>query len=231
MQEEAQEEVPEREGHAAADGSRQQHQKSDAQLESNLGAGTLFFSPLPRCRRTKGATPSETTLLHVDRSEQLEQMLAKEYSSDEMGILGELQIAYIAFILGQNYDGFEQWRALLLLLCSCEGAVAQRPGLFAELCRVFFAQLSQAPGDLFGDDLTKENFMGSCALSLLEVCDAEGLPPKLRKRCGKLRELVQQKFGISVEDLALLGEDAPLIVDVEGRDLVDLGNPDLHDMD
>merc|ERR1712039_33818 len=195
---------------------------TEAILESNQGAGTLFFSAVPRIRKPKGATPTETTRLHLDRSEQLAQMISKEYGNDEMGILGELQIAYIAFILGQNYDGFEQWRALLQLLCASEAAVAIRSELFNELCRVFFAQLSQAPSDLFGDDLTKDNFMGSCALSLLEICDAEGSHPKLRKRCTKLRELVQHKFGIAVEDLALIGDDAPVIVEEDGRDLVDL---------
>ena len=98
--------------------------------------------------------------------------------------LGELQLAYIAFLLGQNADGFDQWRGLLQLLCSCEEAAQRRTELYAELLRAFFAQMSQAPSDLFGDDLTKDNFLGSCTLSLLEIC--EEASPKLRKRCGSL---------------------------------------------
>ena len=90
--------------------------------------------------------------------------------------------------------------------------------LFAELLRTFFTQLSQAPSDLFGDDLTKDNFMGSCALSLLEICNTDA--PKLQKRCAKLRELVEEKFGLSTEDLALLGPDAPQMVDLQGHDLI-----------
>jgi len=74
--------------------------------------------------------------------------------------------------------------------------------------------------------LTKENFLGTCAVSLLELCDAEDAPPRLRKRCGKLRELVAEKFGASLEDLALLGEDGPQVVDVDGHDLVDLAGLD-----
>merc|ERR1719498_1769023 len=153
----------------------------------------------------RGSSPAETTQMHMDRSGQLDEMIKKEYRGNELGILGELQLAYIAFLLGQNYDGFEQWKSLLLLLCSCEHAVTTRPELFAELLRSFFSQLSQAPQDLFGDDLTKENFLGTCAVSLLEVCDTSDTPPRLRKRCGKLRELVAEKFGVSTDDLALLG--------------------------
>lgn len=203
----------------------------EARMETNQGSGCLFFSPVPRQRKAAGASPEETTRLHLDRSSQLEEMIGREYSGNELGILGELQLAYIAFLLGQNFDGFEQWRDLLRLLCSCEAAVASRPELFAELCRTFFAQLSQAPSDLFGDDITRDNFMGTCVISLLEVCDTDAAPTKLRKRCGKLRELVQQKFGISTEDLAMLGEDAPIIIDESGRDLIDLGHRDLVGLD
>lgn len=202
------------------DSKQQQGQSS---VESNLGSGCLFFSSVPRLRKKVGATAELTTSLHLDRSPLLEEMISKEYKGNELGILGELQMAYIAFLLGQNYDGFEQWRSLLQLLCNCETAASRRTELFGELCRTFFAQLSQAPSDLFGDDLTKDNFMGSCAISLMEICDVESSSQKLRRRCGKLRELVEQKFGLSTQDLELLGEDAPQIVDFEdGRDLVDL---------
>ena len=60
--------------------------------------------------------------------------------------------------------------------------------------------------------------MGSCALSLLEICNKDA--PKLQKRCAKLRELVEEKFGLSTEDLALLGPDAPQMVDLQGHDLI-----------
>lgn len=202
--------------------AQQQAQAGSNRLETNLGCGSLFFSAVPRCRQMKGMSAEETSRLHMDRTAQLEQMIAREYKGNELGILGELQLAYIAFLLGQNYDGFEQWKALLLLLCSCESAVTTRPDLFAELLRSFFSQLSQAPEDLFGADLTKENFLGTCAVSILELCGSEEAPARLRKRCSKLAELVSEKFGVNPDDLALLGEDAPQIVDPEGGDLINL---------
>jgi len=211
---------------ASQQDAQQQPQASTSRFESNLGSGSLFFSAVPRFRKMKDSSPTDVTRFHMDRSAQLEEMITREYNGNELGILGELQLAYIAFILGQNYDGFEQWKVLLQFICSCESAVAARPELFAELLRSFFAQLSQAPQDLFGDDLTKENFIGTCAVWLLELCDEEGMPARLRKRCGKLRELVSEKFGVSSEDLAMLGEDAPQIVDMDGHDLVNLSNLD-----
>mmetsp|Transcript_60035 Transcript_60035/g.140330 ORF Transcript_60035/g.140330 Transcript_60035/m.140330 type:complete len:406 (+) Transcript_60035:28-1245(+) len=200
--------------------------KKEETLESNTGS--LFFSAVPRRRKKPCRTAVETTQLYMDRTAQLEEMLSKAYGGNELAILGELQLAYIAFLLGQNFDGFEQWRALLQLLCGCEEATLRRPELYAELLRTFFAQLDQAPSDLFGDDLTKDNFLGSCALSLLEICDTEASALKLRKRCIKLRQLVEQKFGLSTQELALLGEDAPEIVDLQGRDFIDLTSPMEH---
>lgn len=199
------------------------NQQSDSKVESNLGVGTLFFSAVPLPRKLRGAAATDITRSHMDRTTQLEAMITREYGGDELGVLGELQMAYVAFLLGQSFDGFEQWKLLLHLLCGCEDAIGRRPGLFAELLRAFFAQLSQAPQDFFSVDFTQENFLGTCALSLLEICGAPSVPSKVQKRCGKLRDLVESKFGVSPEDLSLLGEDAPLVVDEHGRDLVDLG--------
>jgi A1 cistron-splicing factor AAR2 len=186
--------------------------------------GGLFFSCVPLPRKKKGASPEETTRLHMDRSPQLDSLISREFGGQELSVLGELQIAYVAFLLGQNFDAFDQWKALLRLLCGCEQAVLNRPDLYAELLRTFFAQLSQAPSDLFSSDLTQENFLGDCALALIETCGAQDVHPKLQRRCGKLRELVEKKFGFNISDLELYGADAPVIVDADGHDLIDLSD-------
>ena len=59
------------------------------EIESNTGS--LFFSNFPRIRRKKGISAAEMTHLYMDRTQQLEEMIAKEYSGDELAILGELQ--------------------------------------------------------------------------------------------------------------------------------------------
>lgn len=187
----------------------------EPRLEFNRGEG-LFFSDVPRLRVPKGASPQEVTQMHTDRSGQLEDMIATSYGGEELQILGEMQIAFIVFALGQNYDGFEQWKALLTLLCSCEEAVVRRPALFAELLRVLFAQITQAPSDMFSDELLQGNFVGTCTLALVEVCAGEATSSTVKRRCGKLQELLEKKFGLSLEDLALLHEDAPQVIDAEG---------------
>merc|ERR1712061_656859 len=152
-------------GQTAHPHQKDREQQADGFIESNMGGGSSFFSAVPRRRKCFGSSPTETTQMHLDRSKLLEDMIEREYAGAELSVLGELQIAYVAFLLGQNCDAFDQWRTLLELLCSCEAAVLQRPDLFSEMLRTFFAQLSQAPNDLFEDDLTSGNFMGGCAIS------------------------------------------------------------------
>ena len=59
------------------------------EIESNTGS--LFFSNFPRIRRKKGISAAEMTHLYMDRTPQLEEMIAKQYSGNELAILGELQ--------------------------------------------------------------------------------------------------------------------------------------------
>lgn len=48
------------------------------------------------------------------------QVAAKHYGGALEGLLGELQMAFIAFVFGQSLDGYAQWKALLLLFLGCE---------------------------------------------------------------------------------------------------------------
>lgn len=67
------------------------------EMESNTGS--LFFSKVPRPRRKKGCSAVETTQLFMDRTAQLEEMIAKEYSGNELAILGELQLLLRRFMI------------------------------------------------------------------------------------------------------------------------------------
>jgi len=93
------------------------------EIESNTGS--LFFSNLPRIRRKKGISAAEMTHLYMDRTPQLEEMIAKEYSGNELAILGELQSLCCTWtlmifahwqattattLIFTNFDNFAQFR-------------------------------------------------------------------------------------------------------------------------
>jgi A1 cistron-splicing factor AAR2 len=47
-------------------------------------------------------------------------------------MLGELQLAFVATLLGQNFTSFNQWKKLIQLLCSCQELVKESPQLFRD---------------------------------------------------------------------------------------------------
>ncbi len=58
-------------------------------------------------------------------------------STDPNGVLGELQFAFICFLMGQSFDGFEQWKQLIAVLCSCEEAMQKYPDLFYNFLGIY----------------------------------------------------------------------------------------------
>lgn len=46
-------------------------------------------------------------------------------------LIGEFQLSFIIFLLGQVYDGFEQWKLIICLVCNCEEVIADHAADFA----------------------------------------------------------------------------------------------------
>ena len=67
--------------------------------------------------------------------------------ANEVGVLGEIQFAFICFLTGQVYDGFEQWKKLVALLCSCDEALAKHPHLYEQFITVLHYHLAEVPED------------------------------------------------------------------------------------
>lgn len=79
--------------------------------------GTIFFSEIPRTKQIQGIDGAALTMMNRDKSAILKDVLAKLSRFQEL--LGELQFAFATFLLGENYESFEQWKRLLVLLCNC----------------------------------------------------------------------------------------------------------------
>ena len=132
---------------------------------------SLTFAEVPPVRVPDDATPEERTALHRDRSACLDRLIDGALGGCEAEVLGELQAAFVAFFLGNSYEGFEQWKALLTLLCGCEAAVVRRPALYAGLAASLGAQLEEVPLDFFRGELGggDNNFLLRCAGDLFEI--------------------------------------------------------------
>jgi hypothetical protein len=89
-------------------------------------------------------TPEERSRREVDPTRALELLLRMEYGGDARRLLGELQLAFVTFLLLSSLAAFEQWKALVLLLSSCAAAFRTRPGLLHNFVAALEFQLKHA---------------------------------------------------------------------------------------
>lgn len=74
---------------------------------------------------------------------------------------GELQFAFVCFLIGNVYEGFEHWKRLLALLCRSEETMRKRKELYLGLIAVLYHQLGEIPPDFFVDIVSQNNFLTS----------------------------------------------------------------------
>lgn len=74
------------------------------------------------------SSPSEFTLFPPPRPESL---------------LAELQLAFICFLVGQVWEGWEHWRKLVLALCSAEEFICQNPALYEKFLSALHFQVHE----------------------------------------------------------------------------------------
>jgi A1 cistron-splicing factor AAR2 len=160
-------------------------------------------------------SPSDITAHGMDRSTTLG-MVIELYSADigaENGLLGELQFAFVCFIIGQVYEAFEAWKRLVHLLCSCVNAISVRPSLYMQLLAVLHRHIAEIPEDFFVDIITRDNFLTSALRSLFENIDAAGdSAAEVKSRAVRFRKHLERKFRWDFG--AETGEFAPVVVDL-----------------
>ncbi|MED6278752.1 hypothetical protein CHARACLAT_027151 [Characodon lateralis] len=121
----------------------------------------LRFSVIPKKTYPPGASPAEITRCSMDLSYSLETVLEQNYPEQPLNLLGELQFAFVCFLVGNVYEGFEHWKCLLAVLCRSEEAMRRRKELYLGLITVLYHQLGEVPPDFFVDIVSQNNFLTS----------------------------------------------------------------------
>lgn len=105
--------------------------------------------------------------------------VAHYFVVDYKVLLGEMQLSFVCLLMAQNFSGFNQWKQLVQLLCSCPQLMEETPDMFVEfmgkrckflqskvfilivyLLDVLEFQLDECPDDFFRDILSENNFTG-----------------------------------------------------------------------
>ncbi|KAK4277965.1 hypothetical protein QN277_015878 [Acacia crassicarpa] len=101
-----------------------------------------YYTSVPNIIKRKGMQGQELTSLNLDKTQLLETLLEKDYGGSEDLLLGELQFAFVAFLMGQSLEAFLQWKSLVSLFLGCtEAPLHTRSHLFTKFIKVIYYQL------------------------------------------------------------------------------------------
>ena len=64
-------------------------------------------------------------------------------------LLAELQFAFICFLIGQVWDGWEHWKRLVIAICKAEEFLKKYPQLYTEFLSVLYYQIEEVRKLLF----------------------------------------------------------------------------------
>lgn len=177
---------------------------------------TITYSDITKKKYPEGASPAEITKYSLDSSYTLDSLLKERFQDENQKILGEIQFAFICFLIGQNYESFEQWKKLVNLMCTCSLAIVKYPKMFSDFISMMHFQINEIPSDFFVDIVTSQNFLTSTLHELFEnilgdECE-DGIDPKLKKRAAGFRKHLTEKFKW---DFTTEADDCtPVIVDI-----------------
>ena len=177
----------------------------------------------------------QITAFYMDRSQLLEYVIDNYFSGHWEGILGELQLSFILFMLLFSYPALQQWKVLVDLLCRCERVLLQHQDFTAAFVRILYHQLQYSPSDFFETEISTDNFLRPAVSNLFEVLSSpsSGLGENLKEHRDRLLIFMEKKFGLyettpnrdCVNDTSnkysyqmdrynLVDEDLPVVVDM-----------------
>ncbi|XP_069682395.1 protein AAR2 homolog [Periplaneta americana] len=172
----------------------------------------LRFTEFPERNYPEGSTPAEITHHSLDSSYVLETIIANFPSP--VDIVGELQFAFVCFLVGQSLEAFEHWKRLVGLLCSCEDAIPKRREVFDEFLTVLENQLVEIPEDFLVDIVASNNFVYHSLRSLFRTLQlSDVVDGRLKSKAKRFQERLTIKFQWDFSHLDQEDDDeAPVIV-------------------
>ncbi|KAH9675560.1 AAR2 protein family [Citrus sinensis] len=182
--------------------------KFTASVDSSQKKG-CYYTSIPRVVKCRGMQGEELTSLNLDKTELLESLITKNYGGSEDTLLGELQFAFIAFLMGQSLEAFLQWKSLVSLLFGCsEAPLHTRSQLFTMFIKVIYYQLkyglqkdrngTETGASALLDDswLSADSFLHHlCKDFFALIQDASVVDGDLLTWTRKLRELLENSLG------------------------------------
>ncbi|XP_067942188.1 protein AAR2 homolog [Watersipora subatra] len=179
----------------------------DMQLDPNE---QMNYTPVHRF--LEGSDPKTITDCAVNSQLVLEDFISRCHSCQN--VLGELQMAFICFLIGQQYDSFEQWKKVVGLLCNNQ-CIEKYSSMYSDLISVLHFQMKEIPEDFFVDIVSSDNFLTHTLHSLFTNMQNSDASSDLKTRAAKFSKNLTKQFGWCFEEEP--DDCAPVIVDEQGN--------------
>ncbi|KRZ11403.1 Protein AAR2 -like protein [Trichinella zimbabwensis] len=169
----------------------------------------IKFTTIPTVR-SENFSPEERTSKSMDRSYALRKMLST-YEEPKF-LLGELQFAYICFLLGHVYEAFEQWKRLIDMICNCDEALGEFDSFYSDFIMVLHFQLKTTPSEFFVDIVARNNFLTQSLSNFFSlVASSETVSEELKEKCRRFQLSVSAHFMWDFSEVR--DEFAPVVVE------------------
>lgn len=134
-----------------------------------------------------------------------------------MEIIGEMQLAFVCFLVGQSLDAFDHWKKLVSLICGADCAISQRRAIYVEFLKALDIQLVHVPEDTLCDIVANNNFIYHNLRKLFANIEFNSeLDGRLKSYTSRFRERLTQKFFWDFSNLQEEDDDeAPVVVSLE----------------
>lgn len=145
---------------ATAAGPLERRDEASAGGAAAMRGGRCSYVTIPRLVKERGADPKRLTAINMDRSGLLEGLVAGPLQGCGEELLGEMQHAFVALVMGQSLQGLRHWRAVVDLLLHADAAMlGPHSSLVAAGLRALAAQLAFMGGATGADALLGEGFL------------------------------------------------------------------------
>jgi len=182
--------------------------------KQNFNSRPCKYNHIPQRIWNPNLTGDQITKLNFDKSESLEILITHCGSKTE--VLGELQFAFVTFLMGQSYESFEHWKQILCILCRAQKSIESDQ--FQEFYLSFIVtlqnQISLIPEDFFSDIIGENNFLVPILKDFFDLLDLDAKQQSPLRTSGKtFRRNIEQTFSVSFLEEA--DEDTPVVVDTQ----------------
>ncbi|KII66076.1 Protein AAR2 [Thelohanellus kitauei] len=195
---------------------------------------TLRFTMIPKVSHPPNSTGQQISQHYLDKSYTIESLVSTHaFTSDFFGseLISEFQIAFIVFIMGGGkylinlvYEGFEQWKVLIILFCNCESAIKSHQKLFSAFVETCRYQIEEIPEDFLKDMVFDKNFLKDMLHRLVSrIKKIQGLSSNLQKQNDLLSDILKSSLVVNSgkdqnelknDDSSEDEDDKPIIVDL-----------------